>query len=136
MLGKLPLESIGWLFVDEAGQALPQAAVGALLRTQRAVIVGDPIQIEPIVVLPDTLTNSLCRQFGVDPDYYSAPIASVQTLADAASSYVSEFQTNIGSRTVGVPLLVHRRCSEPMFSLSNTIAYSGLMVSAKSPNAS
>jgi hypothetical protein len=136
MLGKLPLESIGWLFVDEAGQALPQAVVGALLRTRRAVIVGDPIQIEPIVVLPDTLTNALCRQFGVDPDYYAAPLASVQTLADAASSYASEFQTNIGSRTVGVPLLVHRRCSEPMFSVSNTIAYSGLMVSAKSPNAS
>lgn len=136
MLGKLPLESIGWLFVDEAGQALPQAAVGALMRTRRAVIVGDPIQIEPIVVLPDTLTNVLCRQFGVDPDYYAAPLASVQTLADAASSYASEFQTNIGSRTVGVPLLVHRRCSEPMFSVSNTIAYSGLMVSAKSPNAS
>ena len=136
MLGKLPLESIGWLFVDEAGQALPQAAVGALLRTRRAVIVGDPIQIEPIVVLPDTLTNALCHQFGVDPDYYAAPLASVQTLADAASSYTSEFQTNIGSRTVGAPLLVHRRCSEPMFSVSNTIAYSGLMVSAKSPNAS
>lgn len=41
MLGKLPAESLGWLLVDEAGQALPQTAVGALLRTRRAVIVGD-----------------------------------------------------------------------------------------------
>ena len=30
MLGKLPLESLGWLLVDEAGRALPQAAVGVL----------------------------------------------------------------------------------------------------------
>lgn len=132
MLGKLPLESLGWLFVDEAGQALPQAAVGALLRTRRAVIVGDPVQIEPVVMLPDTLTHAVCRRFGVDPDHYAALPASVQTLADAASAYTSEFQTRVGSRSVGVPLLVHRRCSEPMFSISNAIAYSGMMVSAKS----
>ncbi|MCP9446174.1 MAG: AAA domain-containing protein [Nitrospira sp.] len=136
MLGKLPLESLGWLLVDEAGQAVPQAAVGALLRTRRAVIVGDPMQIEPVVVLPDMLTNAICRRLGVDPDRYAAPSASVQTLADAASTYASEFQTRVSSRSVGVPLLVHRRCSEPMFSVSNAIAYSGLMVPAKSPKPS
>ena len=122
--------------VDEAGQALPQAAVGALLRTRRAVIVGDPVQIEPVVMLPDTLTHAICRRFGVDPNHYAAPLASAQTLADSASSYTSEFQTHVGSRSVGVPLLVHRRCSEPMFGISNAIAYSGLMVQAKLPKAS
>ena len=136
MLGKLPLESFGWLFVDEAGQALPQAAVGALLRTRRVVVVGDPLQIEPVVVLPDTLTSAVCLRFGVCPGIYGAPAASVQTLADAASTYVSEFPTREGSRSVGVPLLVHRRCSAPMFSISNAIAYSGLMVSAKNPKPS
>lgn len=134
MIGKLPPESFGWLLVDEAGQAVPQAAVGAIMRTKRAVIVGDPIQIEPIVMLPNTLTDAICRQFGIDPDQYSAPLASVQTLGDAASAYTTEFSTKFGSRTVGVPLLVHRRCSEPMFSISNKIAYSGLMVSAKVEN--
>lgn len=133
MLGQLPLESLGWLLVDEAGQALPQAAVGALLRTKRAVVVGDPIQIPPVVTLPDSLVQSICRRFGVDPDEYSAPAASVQTLADAASQYTTEFPTRDGSRSVGVPLLVHRRCSDPMFKISNTIAYAGLMVSAKTP---
>ena len=132
MLGKLPLESLGWLLVDEAGQAVPQAAVGAIMRTKRAVIVGDPIQIEPVVTLPDTLSNAICTQFGVDPERYSAPRASVQTLGDAASAYTTEFEMKFGgSRTVGVPLLVHRRCSEPMFSISNSVAYSGLMVFAK-----
>ena len=132
MLGKLPPESLGWLLVDEAGQAQPQAAVGALMRTSRAVVVGDPMQIEPIVMLPDTLTNAICRQFGVNPDEYSAPLASVQTLSDAASAYITEVSTGDASRTVGVPLLVHRRCSEPMFSIANKIAYDGLMVFAKS----
>jgi hypothetical protein len=132
MLGKLPLESLGWLLVDEAGQASPQAAVGAIMRTKRAVIVGDPIQIEPVVTLPDTLCEAICTQFGVNPECYSAPRASVQTLADAASAYTTEFEMKFGgSRPVGVPLLVHRRCSEPMFSISNSVAYSGLMVFAK-----
>jgi hypothetical protein len=130
MLGQLPPASLGWLFVDEAGQALPQAAVGALMRSRRAVIVGDPMQIEPIVVLPETLTHAICRQFGVDPDRFSAPNASVQTLADAATPYVAEFHTKHGSRTVGVPLLVHRRCTEPMFGISNAVAYGHQMVYA------
>ena len=60
------------------------------------------------------------------------PRASVQTLGDAASAYATEFEMKFGgSRTVGVPLLVHRRCSEPMFSISNSVAYSNLMVFAK-----
>jgi hypothetical protein len=133
MLGKLPIESLGWLLVDEAGQALPQAAVGALLRSKRAVIVGDPIQIQPVVTLPDTLVQTICRRFGIDPDVYAAPSASVQTLADAASNFAAEFETRDGSRTVGVPLLVHRRCSEPMFGIANRIAYTEQMVSAKGP---
>lgn len=131
MLGKLPPETLGWLLIDEAGQASPQSAVGAIMRTKRAVIVGDPIQIEPIVKLPDKLTNAICLRFAVEPMEYSALSASVQTLADAASAYMTEFPMGDGSRTVGVPLLVHRRCSEPMFTIANTIAYDGQMVLVK-----
>jgi hypothetical protein len=136
MLGKLPPESLGWLLIDEAGQALPQAAVGALIRSRKAIVVGDPVQIEPVVILPETLTHAICQRFGVDPDLFAAPSASAQTLADAASTYASEFQTKTGSRTVGVPLLVHRRCEEPMFGVSNAIAYAGLMVQTKEPKSS
>ncbi len=131
MLGKLPAEALGWLLIDEAGQALPQAAIGALMRTRRAIIVGDPMQIEPVVVLPDILTQAICRTFGVDPDRFNAPAASVQTLADAATPYVAEFSNRHGSRTVGVPLLVHRRCDQPMFGISNAIAYEHLMVQGR-----
>jgi superfamily I DNA and/or RNA helicase len=128
MLGRMPPRSLGWLLVDEAGQAVPQAAVGALMRARRAVVVGDPMQIEPVVMLPDSLTGNICRHFGVDPDRFNAPGASVQTLADAATPYSAEFLSRVGGRTVGVPLLVHRRCVEPMFGVSNAIAYERLMV--------
>lgn len=131
MFGALPENALGWLLIDEAGQALPQAAVGALRVTKKAVVVGDPLQIEPVVTLPDSLTMNICRMFGADPDVYNAPAASVQTLADAASPYFAEFVTDYSSRTVGMPLLTHRRCSNPMFRISNKVAYSGLMVHAK-----
>ncbi|WP_375332946.1 DEAD/DEAH box helicase [Candidatus Tisiphia endosymbiont of Psammoecus bipunctatus] len=134
MLKDLPTNSLGWLLIDEAGQALPQAAVGAIMRTKRAIVTGDPLQIEPVVTLPNNLTKSICEQFLVDPNRFNAPKASVQTLSDTVTSYFSEFNTKDGSRLVGVPLLVHRRCADPMFSISNAIAYGNSMVQAKSPN--
>jgi hypothetical protein len=131
MVGELPAESLGWLFIDEAGQALPQAAVGAIMRARRVVAVGDPVQLEPIVTLPEGLTQQICRAFAVDPDRFNAPTASVQTLADSATPYFADFEGKRGCRTVGIPLLMHRRCSEPMFSISNSVAYEHLMVNAK-----
>lgn len=118
MLGDLPPESLGWLLVDEAGQALPQAAVGALLRTRRAVVLGDlgvlgePERIAPIVMLPEELTEAICRQFEVDPDRFNAPGASVRTLADAATPYYAEFPGRHGSRVFGVPPQAPREAPE------------------------
>ncbi|RYE05738.1 MAG: hypothetical protein EOP33_00495 [Rickettsiaceae bacterium] len=131
MMKYLPKESLGWLLIDEAGQATPQAAVGAIMRAKNLVITGDPLQISPVVLLPKALIQSICQEFKVDMHVYSAPLASVQTLADSATKYFSEFNTSYGNRNVGFPLLVHRRCAEPMFSISNAIAYENLMVQAK-----
>jgi hypothetical protein len=132
MFMRLAPESLGWLLVDEAGQAAPQAVVGAMLRSKRAIVVGDPLQIEPVVQLPSSLTQEICAQLGVSAAAYNAPEASVQTLSDAASPYCAAFPSGSGSRQVGSPLLVHRRCSSPMFEISNSIAYGQLMVQAKS----
>ncbi len=136
MFGRLGPETFGWLLIDEAGQALPQAAIGAIMRTKRAAVVGDPMQIEPVVVLPDQLTEAICREFRIDETRFNAPAASAQTLADLATAYFASFETKMGARDVGVPLLVHRRCADPMFSISNAVAYENLMVQAKAPKSS
>ncbi len=133
MLGDLPIGSIGWLLVDEAGQALPQAAVGAVMRARRSIMVGDPLQIPPVVSLPERLNSEICRFFKIDKPVWAAPKASVQTLADQTSRFQAAFRSDLGSRRVGVPLLVHRRCQEPMFGISNRIAYDGQMVHAPGP---
>ncbi len=122
--------SIGWVFVDEAGQAVPQAAVGALMRARRLMAIGDPLQIEPVFTLPGALIRSLCR---LSPhtrtETYSPNHVSVQTLADAANRYGTALPSEDGNGLwIGSPLRVHRRCIDPMFSIANRIAYRDKMV--------
>ncbi len=119
-------ELIGWLIVDEAGQAVPQAAAGALLASKRAVIVGDPLQLEPIETVPEGIRRALAARYDIKAEQWAGYWSSVQTISDRSSAY----QSDIGGRKVGFPLLVHRRCQEPMFSIANDVAYAGLMVFA------
>jgi len=67
----------------------------------------------------------------VEPATFNAPAASAQTLADDATEYFGTFETKFGMREVGVPLPVHRRCSDPMFTISNSIAYENLMIQSR-----
>ncbi|VWB62496.1 helicase [Burkholderia lata] len=128
MLGDVPPESLGYLLIDEAGQATPQSAVGALMRVKKAIVVGDPLQIPPIIALPDRLMIGICDYYRTSLTEWAAPNASVQTVADSASPFQAQFRGDVGYRQVGLPLLVHRRCQQPMFDISNRIAYDNQMV--------
>jgi len=123
--------SLGWLFIDEAGQAVPQAAVGALWRAQNAVVVGDPLQIEPVFTVPANLIRSIASLSShTNEGDYAPDSVSAQNLADACNQYGTYTSSSEGeSKTwIGSPLRVHRRCIEPMFSVSNNIAYEGKMI--------
>ena len=123
-------ESFGWLFIDEAGQATPQQAAGGLWRSRRAVIVGDPQQLEPIVTLPATAQHAMRRYFEVSEEW-TPDSTSVQRVADRLAVHGTMLpEPDLESEVwVGAPLRVHRRCDRPMFEISNIIAYGGdLMV--------
>jgi hypothetical protein len=120
-------EQIGWLLIDEAGQAVPQHAAGALWRSKRALVVGDPLQLEPIVTLPLKAQGALARHFGV-PETWMPSKGSVQMLADRVSRFGTLLELEGHPMWVGAPLRVHRRCERPMFQIANEIAYGGLMV--------
>lgn len=130
MFGPLGREQLGWLLIDEAGQAVPQAAVGAAWRSRRVIGIGDPMQIPPVVSMSQRLTNAVMAEYGVDPDAWAAPRASVQSLADRASWFGTMLRQADGDVWVGSPLRVHRRCEQPMFRIANQVAYDGLMVQA------
>jgi len=137
MFGGLGAESIGWLLIDEAGQTPPQQAAGAIWRARRTVVVGDPMQLEPVVTLPWGGQQALLRLFDV-PEEWAPSRTSVQRVADRLMHYgtllpspgpsVSGSTVAVKDNWVGTPLRVHRRCDRPMFEVSNEIAYDGLMV--------
>ncbi|MGG4458651.1 ATP-binding protein [Brevibacillus porteri] len=118
-------KDLGWLIIDEAGQAVPQAAVGAIWRSERTVVVGDPIQIEPVVRLPKSVFSDIRSYYKISPLYLSEK-SSVQSLMDLSNKY----GTFLLDRWIGSPLWVHRRCVDPMFTICNEIAYDGKMVLA------
>ncbi len=110
--------------IDEAGQATPQSAVGLIQRSKRCVIVGDPLQIEPVVTISKNLVNKFRNDKGI-PEVWSPYASSVQRLADRISVYGTQIDENTWT---GFPLRTHRRCQDPMFSIANKIAYQDQMV--------
>ncbi|MBU5439813.1 hypothetical protein KQI42_17490 [Tissierella sp. MSJ-40] len=117
---------LGTLIIDEAGQATPYSALGALWRTCKAIIVGDPLQVEPVVTVPRELSKKFAEEFEIEASYRGQEL-SVQILADSINPYGGYREYSNGKMWLGCPLVIHRRCLDPMFSISNEIAYNNRM---------
>jgi AAA domain len=124
---KMGAASLGWLLLDEAGQATLPSVCGPLWRAKRAIIIGDTLQIPPVVTIPRALSNILRKSYGIVDDCWSPVDHSAQFLADRATMTGTTI-TRLNEVWTGIPLRAHRRCGEPMFSISNAIAYNGQMV--------
>ncbi len=129
--GKAPF---GLLVIDEAGQVVPAAAVGAFARCRKAMVVGDPSQIEPVVTEAlDSIRNRMSWFLAGESNSISffSKAASVQQFADRRNPVGTK---NVGASDdgddswIGCPLIVHRRCSSPMFEISNRLCYGGTML--------
>jgi len=115
--------------------------LGLLYRANRCIIVGDPLQVEPVMTVTSTLIraiankyrlNELKKEFNIAGKIfnYTSPSLSIQTLADYANLYYGK----IGETEVGCPLVVHRRCLSPMFDISNKISYDNRMINKCMPD--
>ena len=119
---------IGILLINEAGQANLTNALGALLRSKMAVVVGDPLQLEPVVTLPVSLNNAIIS-YCEAKDEFNLLKSSVQLRADKAQK-IGTYIKGSGEESiwVGSPLIVHRRCANPMFEISNETTYDDMMI--------
>ncbi|RLM18352.1 helicase [Brenneria alni] len=122
-------EELGWLMIDEAGQAPPQQAVGGIWRAKRVLVVGDPLQIEPVFTTSPPLVERICQDVLLEhAKDWNPGLFSVQQVADRVNSWGCELDVMDISVWIGIPLWVHRRYIEPMFSLANKMAYNNRMI--------
>lgn len=116
---------IGCLIIDEAGQAAPQMALGSLFRCRRAIVVGDPKQVEPVVTDELDLIKQVIQNDYTS--YYQSKSHSVQGFSDRLNTVGTTYIEDGQKTWVGCPLVVHRRCISPMFELSNALSYNHMM---------
>lgn len=123
-------KSIGTLIIDEAGQVSPYTALGAMFRSSSVLAVGDPLQVPPVVPAQERIkTMEIDDAIWVK---YTDENASVQSFSDCINPFGALQQIGNTPDTIwlGCPLTIHRRCLDPMFSISNKVSYGGSMINA------
>lgn len=117
------------ILADEAGMIAVNDLLPALRRGERAIIVGDPKQLSPIVSLQDIFLDSLKK--GVEEDFWNkySP-TSVSAFHRAAGTIEGGFKAT----GRGIMLDEHRRCSPQIANLFIKVAeYEGLKVCTPVP---
>lgn len=120
----------GLALIDEAGQAQPQYAAGLLQRVRYCVAVGDPAQLEPVDTVPPQVRRLMTGAFHIQ--HIPRVSSNVQECVDYQTPLGQTPGTAADGNWIGIPLIVHRRCHNPMFSICNDMAYGGRMRSAVS----
>ena len=131
-------ECVDRCIIDEAGMIPLHQAFPLLVRSRQAVIVGDPLQIEPVITQsPETLERYFEQEFAnkglsqLDYDRYSpAAIESATTYHRSAGA-----SGEIGNSGYGICLREHYRCHPNIIEFCNRIAGYGLEAKTK-PTAS
>lgn len=126
---------IDQVIVDEAGQIPPHQVFPVLVRCNRALIVGDPLQLEPVVNLSDQKkeeyrSKSFLEQGLTDVDYdrYSPTATTVYHRAAGASGQPRD----IGQ---GIILKYHYRCVRVIADFCDRLCNYGMIIKTE-PKAS
>lgn len=129
-LRHIPANEIGYLFIDEAGQAAPQSAAGAIWRSKKTIVVGDPMQVEPVVNLQKEIVYFFAKKHDLSSSPFTNHFSNLQSIADMSNSFIGNRKIGDMEIEIGSPLIVHNRCQKRMFNISNEIAYNGKMIYA------
>jgi len=121
------------LIVDEAGQVRPEIAGASFALAQKALVIGDTLQIVPIWSLPPAVDIGNMRHTGLlngtnDTDHYqvlcelgkSVASGSVMQIAQMCSRY--HYNPELSR---GMFLYEHRRCFDEIIDYCNALCYKG-----------
>ncbi len=131
MLPILHSNSVKLALVDEAGTTLVHQLFPLLVRSQRAVVAGDPQQIEPIINLCDDTIKQYLQTAFLDmgmknEDYYQyAPTAKYTATAYHRAAFVSGTESDLGN---GIILRNHYRCAPPIIQFCSPNYPGGLQI--------
>ncbi|MGE8150064.1 AAA domain-containing protein [Pseudomonas vancouverensis] len=118
--------------VDEAGMISAESLVPLLARSERSIVVGDPLQIEPIRALGAAVAGKLKDQYFIDNTLYEAVSPVLVTAYHRAAGTSTGAVTEMGD---GIILDEHRRCRPAIAELFMQIAgYRGVQVCTQSPD--
>ncbi|MFD1804312.1 AAA domain-containing protein [Mixta tenebrionis] len=118
---------------DEAGMISVESLVPLLSRSEKAMIVGDPLQIEPIRNLSESVQIRLhARYFADDDALYERVSPATVTGWHRAAGTLTGRPDEIGN---GIILDEHRRCQKPIADLFIRLAgYRGVTVETAAPD--
>ncbi|CDL84197.1 AAA domain-containing protein [Xenorhabdus szentirmaii] len=118
---------------DEAGMISVESLIPLLSRSEKAMIVGDPLQIEPIRNLSENLQTQLReRHFTDNNTLYERVSPATVTGWHRAAGTLSGRVNDIGNSII---LDEHRRCQKPIADLFIRLAgYHGVTVETATPD--
>ena len=131
----LPLYNfLDLLIIDEAGQVTPEVSIPVFSLAQKAIVVGDLQQIEPIWSIPPKIDqgNLVKDQITLESSQYEylndlGFLSSSGNIMKMAKN-ACEFETNLGAKKEnGLVLLEHRRCNDEIIGFCNELAYNGIL---------
>ncbi|APV37616.1 AAA domain-containing protein [Acinetobacter soli] len=119
--------------LDEAGMVSVESLVPVLTRSNCAMIVGDPLQLEPIRTISKPSIQGIYKEYfkGHDDEYAMLGPGIVTTYHRAAGTRTGD----VGDIGDGIILDEHRRCQAPIAQLFIDIAqYKALSISTTNPH--
>ena len=123
-------ERFNTILADEAGMISSHAILPALNMSKRAIVVGDPKQLEPIVPIQEIFMTALKKKY--DSEFWNK---YSPTLVSAYHRSAGTLEGGFKSTGRGIVLDEHRRCAPKIAQLFIDIAdYEGLNICTPTPN--
>ena len=119
------------LIVDEAGQVRPEIAGASFALAQKALVIGDTLQIAPIWSLPPAVDVGNMRQAGLlagnnDSEQYQALCELGKSVASGSVMQIAQTRSRYHYNpelTRGMFLYEHRRCFDEIIAYCNALCY-------------